>query len=48
MIKIDAKVVSDSRYIAFHMTEAAIARNLFAGILRLIAELTPTPVTSTG
>jgi hypothetical protein len=29
------------------MTEGAIPRNLFADILRLIAELWPPPVTST-
>lgn len=34
-----AKVVSHGRYIAFQMAEVAIPRHLFAGILRLIAEL---------
>jgi hypothetical protein len=34
-------VVSHGRYIAFHMAEAAIQRDLFANILRLIAELRP-------
>jgi hypothetical protein len=32
---------------AFQMAEVAIPRNLFADILRLIAELRPPPVTST-
>ena len=35
------------RYVAFKMAEVAIPRNLFADILRLIAELRPVPVTST-
>ena len=40
---IGAKVVSHGRYIAFQMAEVAIPRNLFADILRLIAELRPPP-----
>jgi hypothetical protein len=47
LIKIGAKVVSHGRYVAFQMAEVAIPRNLFANILRLIAELRPPPVTST-
>jgi hypothetical protein len=47
LIKIGAKVVSHGRYVAFQMAEVAITRNLFADILRLIAELRPPPVTST-
>ena len=47
LIKIGAKVVSHGRYIAFQMAKVAIPRNLFADILRLIAELRPPPVTST-
>jgi len=47
LIKIGAKVVSHGRYVAFQMAEGAIPRNLFADILRLIAELRPPPVTST-
>jgi hypothetical protein len=43
LIKISAKVVSHGRYIAFQMAEVAIPRDLFADILRLIAELRPTP-----
>jgi hypothetical protein len=38
------KVVSHSRYVAFQMAEAAIPRDLFADILRMIAELRPSPV----
>ena len=45
LIKIDAKVVSQRRYVVFEMAEVAIASNLFANILRLIAELHPLPVT---
>jgi hypothetical protein len=41
LIKIGAKVVSHGRYVAFQMAEVAIPRNLFADILRLIAELRP-------
>ena len=47
LIKIGAKVVSHGRYVAFQMAEVAISRNLFADILRLIAELRPPPVMST-
>ena len=47
LIKIGAKVVSHGRYIAFQMAEVAIPGNLFADILRLIAELRPPPLTST-
>jgi Transposase DDE domain group 1 len=43
LIKIGAKVVSHGRYVAFQMAEVAIPRNLFADILRLIAELRQPP-----
>jgi hypothetical protein len=43
LIKIGAKVVSHGRYIAFQVAEVAIPRNLFAEILRMIAELRPKP-----
>ena len=46
-LKIGAKVVSHGRYVAFQMAEVAIPRNLFADILRRIAELRPPSVTST-
>ncbi len=45
-MKIGAKVVSHGRYVAFQMAEVAISRHLFADILRLIAELRPSPVVS--
>ena len=47
LIKIGAKVVAHARYVAFQMAEVAIARNMFADILRMIAELRPPPVAST-
>jgi hypothetical protein len=47
LIKIGAKVAGHARYVAFQMAEVAIPRNLFADILRMIAELRPPPVTST-
>ena len=43
LIKIGAKVVSHGRYVAFQMAEVAVARQMFAEILRLIAELRPQP-----
>ncbi len=46
LIKIDAKVVSHGRYVAFQMTEVANSRDLFADILRLIAGLRPPPIVS--
>jgi len=47
LIKIGAKVVIHLRYVAFQKAEVPIPRNLFADIPRLIAELRPSPVTST-
>ena len=47
LIKIGAKVVSHGRYVAFQVAEVSIPRNLFAEILRLIAELRPSPIAST-
>ena len=41
LIKIGAKVVSHGRYVAFQMAE--VPRNLFADILRMIAELRSPP-----
>ena len=46
-IGIGAKVVGHARYVAFQMAEVAISKNLFAEILRMIAELRPPPVAST-
>jgi hypothetical protein len=43
LIKIGAKVVSRGRYVAFQIAEVAIPKNLFADILRLIAELRSPP-----
>ena len=47
LIKIGAKVVRHGRHVAFQMAEVSIPRNLFAEILRLIAELRPSPIAST-
>jgi hypothetical protein len=47
LIKIGAKVVSHGRYVDFQMAEVAIPRNLFADVLRLIAESRRPPVPST-
>jgi hypothetical protein len=41
LIKIGAKVVAHSRYVAFQMAEVAVPRALFAEILPLIADLRP-------
>ena len=46
-VKFEAKVVSHGRYVAFQLAEVSIARNLFADVLRLIAELRPPPLAST-
>src|SRR5262249_15078878 len=43
LIKIGAKVVSHGRYVAFHMAEVAIPRQMCQEILRLIGELRPQP-----
>jgi hypothetical protein len=47
LIMIGAKVVRQARYVVFQMAEVAIPRQLFADILRMIADLRPPPVTST-
>ena len=47
LIKIGAKVVGHARCVAFQMAEVAISKNLFADILRLLAELRPPPAVST-
>ncbi len=43
LIKTGAKIISHGRYVAFQIAEVAIPRQLFADILRLIAELRPPP-----
>jgi hypothetical protein len=43
LIKIGAKVIRHGRYVVFQMAEVAISRNLFADVLRMIAELRPKP-----
>ena len=41
LIKIGARIISHGRYVAFQLAEVAVPRNLFAEILRLIADLRP-------
>jgi len=48
LIKIGAKVVAHARSVAFQMAEVAISKNLFAEFHRMIAQLQPPPVASTG
>jgi hypothetical protein len=43
LVKIGAKIVTHARYVTFQMAEIAVPRNLFAEILRLIAQLRPPP-----
>jgi hypothetical protein len=47
LIKIGAKVVCHARYVSFQLAAVAIPRDLFADILRMIAELRPPPIAST-
>jgi Transposase DDE domain group 1 len=39
LIKVGAKVVRHGRYVTFQMAEVAVSRQMFAGILMLIARL---------
>jgi hypothetical protein len=43
LIKIGAKVVSHDRYVTFQMAEVAVSRQMFRGILSLIARLRAPP-----
>jgi hypothetical protein len=43
LIKIGAKVVSHGRYVTFQLAEVAVSRQMFAGILLLIAQLRAAP-----
>jgi hypothetical protein len=43
LIKIGAKAIGHARHNAFQMAEVAVPKNLFAAILRMIAELRPQP-----
>ena len=45
-LKVGVKIVSHGRYVAFQMAEVVIPKNLFADILRMIAELRPPPQSS--
>ncbi len=44
LVKIGAKIVTNSRYIIFQMAEVTVSRQLFAAIVRLIARLHAPPV----
>jgi hypothetical protein len=39
LVKIGAKVVTHARYTVFQMAEVAVARDMFAGVLAMIADL---------
>jgi len=43
LVKIGAKIVAHSRYVTFQMAEVAVPRDMFAEILRLIAQLRAPP-----
>lgn len=43
LIKIGAKVVNSCRYVMFQMAEVAIPRDIFAELLRRIADLRSPP-----
>jgi hypothetical protein len=43
LIKIDAKVVSHGRYVAFQLAEVSVSRQMFAEILSLIGRLRAPP-----
>jgi hypothetical protein len=43
LVKIGANVVSDGRYVTFQPAEVAVSRQMFAGILSLIARLRSPP-----
>ena len=43
LVKIGAKIVAHSRYVTFQMADVAVPRDMFAEILRLIAQLRPQP-----
>ena len=47
LIRSGAKVLSYGRYVAIQMAEVAIPPDLFADILRMIAEPRPPPLAST-
>ncbi len=44
LMKIDANVISQARYVTFQLAEVAIPRSLFANILRLNYGLRPAPL----
>ncbi len=46
LVKIGAKIVVHSRYVTFQMAEVAVPRDMFAEILRLIAQLRAPPASA--
>ena len=46
LVKIGAKIVAHSRYVTFQMAKVAVPRDMFAEILRLIAQLRAPPATA--
>jgi hypothetical protein len=46
LVKIGAKIVAHSRYVTFQMAEVAVPRDMFAEVLRLIAQLRAPPATA--
>ena len=47
-MKIGAKIFMHSRYVTFQMAEVAVPRDMFAEILRLIAQLRVPPTRDIG
>jgi hypothetical protein len=43
LVKIGAKIVAHARYVTFHVAEIAVPGDMFAEILRLIAQLRVPP-----
>jgi hypothetical protein len=43
LVKIDARIVHDGRYVVFQLAEVAVTGSLFAEILRRIGMLRPRP-----
>jgi hypothetical protein len=43
LVKIGAKIVAHARYVTFHVAEIAVPGDMFAEILRLIAQLRAPP-----
>jgi hypothetical protein len=46
LVKIGARIVRHGRYVTFQMAEAAVSRQIFAGILSLIGRLRTRPASA--